>query len=81
MDSTGGCQVIAPVPNRGAVEDQGVGGEASDNAPEDIAESHLITYGVPLYSDVCTLLLRATPAMTINYLQSRLPIVAIPLTP
>lgn len=48
MDSTGDCQLIAPVPNRGAVEDPGVDGEANDNAPEDIAESHLIIYGVLL---------------------------------
>ncbi|AXA67821.1 hypothetical protein CE139_19065 [Pseudomonas oryzihabitans] len=73
--------MIAPVPKGGAVEDQGVDGEADENAPEDLVESHLITYGVLLYSDVCTVLLRATPAMTINYLQSRLPIVAIPLIP
>lgn len=73
--------MIAPVPKGGAVEDQDVDGEADENAPEDLVESHLLTYGVLLYSDVCAVLLHATPAMTINYLQSRLPIVAISLTP
>ena len=61
MGSAGGYGVITPVPKGGAVEDQGVDGETDDNAPEDLVESHLITYGVLLYSDVCTVLLRAPP--------------------
>lgn len=65
MDSTGGREVIAPVPEGGTADGQA---ELEDNNP---AAPQPAAYGVVPYSDVCAVLARATPVVTIDYLQSR----------
>ncbi len=42
-----------------------------DNTPEEPAAPQPAAYGVVPYSDVCAVLARATPVVTIDYLQSR----------
>lgn len=71
MDSTGGREVIAPAPEGGAADGQADETELEDNTPEDPAAPHPAAYGVVTYPDVCAVLARATPVVTIDYLQSR----------
>ena len=71
MDSTGGREVIAPPPEGGAADGQADEVELEDNTPEDTAAPQPAAYGFVPYSDVCAVLARATPVVTIEYLQSR----------
>nr|WP_314563365.1 DNA translocase FtsK [uncultured Pseudomonas sp.] len=71
MDSTGGREVIAPVPEGGTADGQADEAALDDNTPEEPAAPQPAAYGVVPYSDVCAVLARATPVVTIDYLQSR----------
>ncbi len=71
MDSTGGREVIAPVPEGAAADGQANEAESEDDTPEDAAAPYPTAYGVVPYSDVCAVLARSTPPVTIDYLQSR----------
>ncbi|WP_278441051.1 DNA translocase FtsK [Pseudomonas oryzihabitans] len=71
MDSSGGREVIAPAPLDGQAEDQAGDGAADANAPGDAAGPHPTAYGIVPYSDVCAVLARVSPSVTIDYLQSR----------
>jgi S-DNA-T family DNA segregation ATPase FtsK/SpoIIIE len=71
MDTTGGREVIAPAPKGGVEDGQAAETELEDNTPEDPPAPHPAAYGVVPYSDVCAVLARATPVVSIDYLQSR----------
>jgi len=74
MDSTGGREVIAPAPEGDAVDAElPTSNEVEEKTAGDGAVQPDV-YGALPYSDVCAMLARATPEVSIDYLQSRLAI-------